>query len=135
MTELHHHHKYSLWIDPDALNWKLLPKRVQEIASCIGRRTLLILSDVYGGIDLYIPQYIGCKHELYALLGRETTQMISFYYGGDRLAIPSQNIFNKILKYSCVICLWKNGESISKIARVLKVSRKTVRRIIKSLDI
>jgi len=65
----------------------LLPKSLQEICYLIGFPSTLLLIELFGGRQLYIPKKLSDGHALWQI-GEEAANLLSQFYGGQTLPLP-----------------------------------------------
>ncbi|WP_027184446.1 Mor transcription activator family protein [Desulfovibrio inopinatus] len=127
MTDSVFMNHHALDCNPDTFDWDILPDNIQYMANAVGRQAMLTLSFVLGGRELYIPHQIRSDHALSHLLGKDAAERLSEYYGGEKIFIPTRSVFVRQDRDRRILEAYTRGDSISKMAREFRTSRKTIR--------
>ena len=96
--------------------------QLQEIAALIGWPATIQLCLELGGLREYIPKHPKPGSRLSQIVGHENAQILAQHYGGDRPEIP---VSRRLL----IEALRRQGHSMRAIAKLLRVSERTVRRV------
>lgn len=112
---------------------KGMPGVLAVVARVAGLACAKALADRFGGQRIFIPRSVGPDHRLVAACSAEGAAALSRTFGGDRIEIPLWN-FSGLKAFiasqrRAILSRTDDGESGAQIARSLKCSERTVRKV------
>lgn len=111
-----------------------LPPFLYGLSELIGLPNTMKLVEAYGGIGLYVPKTVDAEHKLARLIGLEVAQKLVQAYPGATLAIAlsatGDHAKQGAIRRHKIRELRKQGKSHSQIARELRTTDRTVRKVL-----
>lgn len=105
---------------------EMLPPTWKRIASIIPVTDVLKIIEAFGGTQLYIPSDRKRSANLEGVIGRTSVEKLSKIYGGDNIYVTSGARLRYSARKKMISSLRKKGWTVSRIARHLNVSERTV---------
>ncbi|WP_152664038.1 hypothetical protein [Sphingomonas sp. SRS2] len=97
--------------------------QMREMADHIGAYDTLIISERYGGQDVYIP-IDAAKNPFHPLIGAAKSRAISFVYGRLTLAIPTARYALNVARRASIIAAVRSDMlTVAHAARIMGVRR------------
>ncbi|WP_170563105.1 helix-turn-helix domain-containing protein [Ruegeria atlantica] len=104
-----------------------LPGVLEEITDVAGREAALRIALTHGGDDGWnVPARAGTRAglELTMLIGDAAAEKVMYHFGGSAIAVP-------LARRHLVVWMAERGRTVSEIARIMRISRRTARRYLK----
>jgi len=132
MNETNNNQSIAAFVSPEQL-----PGILNEIAEVLGTKIALMISDEFGGMNIYLAKWSGDKSKqgrsisaLIKCIGESATKQLCQLYGGSHITIPSCKNLVKKMRNKAICTEVNRGVKREDIVRKYGISDRRIRSIV-----